>query len=259
MRGIERCNTTRKLQIRTRNPVRKTLALKLLCRASPVKFILREMQYPRRQDAFLENPGSAGSGRPTKVYACSLEVDYLARCMPRNTRQYHKTCIAQRWPWPQESLIAGSRSGRADVDDRAGIGTVSLPFSRPKKPAARPTKRIRESYIILCPASDRKAVPLPTEAPVPALKLYRNYKCTRCDHVLPKGKRVRESTATHFNQHRLVARRPDRQPKQFEVADIPGEKGTMVVEPNGQWFFVQGCQSSFFIVHVASEVGEPDY
>ncbi|XPS75433.1 hypothetical protein M3J09_007515 [Ascochyta lentis] len=68
---------------------------------------------------------------------------------------------------------------------------AGLPFSRSKKPAARLAKRLQEKFDILDPAVDKISVPLPTEAPVPALKLYRAYKCTRCGYVLPKGRQPR--------------------------------------------------------------------
>jgi hypothetical protein len=147
------------------------------------------------------------------------------------------------------SCLAGHISTKHAVDACRDAG---LPFSQSKKPAARLAKRLREEFDILDPAKDRIPVPLPTEASVPFLKLYRGYKCTRCDYVLPERKRAQESVAKHFNQRRLVPRKPRRQPR---VADVPeDDKGPMFVESHCQRLFVQGCQSSFFVVHVASGV-----
>jgi hypothetical protein len=96
------------------------------------------------------------------------------------------------------------------------------------------------------------SVPPPSEPPLPGLKLHRGYKCSRCDYVLPKSKTALESMAQHFNQHRRLPRKPGRQPK---IADIPEQdKGPMFMEAYCQRFFVQGCQSSFFAVHVIPEV-----
>lgn len=121
MRGIERRHTTTELQIRTRNPIWKTFARKPLRRAFPIQLIFREMQDARRQNAFLEDPRSARSRRPTNIHAHSLEIDHLARRLPRNTGQRDKTRITRRRPWLQESLFAGRRSVCADVDDCTGI------------------------------------------------------------------------------------------------------------------------------------------
>lgn len=93
------------------------------------------------------------------------------------------------------SSLAGHISTKHPVDACRDAG---LPFSRSKKPAARLAKRLREEFDILDPAKDKIPVPLPTEAPVPFLKLYRGYRCTRCDYVLPEGKRAQSSINSQF-------------------------------------------------------------
>jgi hypothetical protein len=67
---------------------------------------------------------------------------------------------------------------------------AGLPYSPPRKLATRIAKRLQEKYGIFDPAVNSILVPLPTDPPIPYLKLYRGYKYTRCEYVLPEAKRA---------------------------------------------------------------------
>ncbi|KAF2993360.1 hypothetical protein E8E13_001896 [Curvularia kusanoi] len=69
------------------------------------------------------------------------------------------------------------------------------------------------------------------------------------DNAKPFGNRYNEKAQA---MHRLIPRKSGRQ---SNVADVPeNDKGPMFIESHCQRFFVKGYQSSYFVVHVASDV-----
>ncbi|KAF2008314.1 hypothetical protein BU24DRAFT_360180, partial [Aaosphaeria arxii CBS 175.79] len=115
-------------------------------------------------------------------------------------------------------------------------------------------KRLQTRHDLLDPAVSKIPVPLPTERPLSDLKLYRGIQCSRCEYLLTKTKHTIVLMGKHFNQHRLLPRKPGRQSK---IADIPeADKGPMFTDVYCQRFFTSGPQSSFFAVHVPTVVQE---
>ncbi|KAF2628300.1 hypothetical protein BU25DRAFT_458140 [Macroventuria anomochaeta] len=97
--------------------------------------------------------------------------------------------------------------------------------------------------------------PPATNPPIPELRLYRGYQCTRCSFVLrSEGKEAKASMGKHFNIHRLVPRKPGRQAKIAGISATDSEP--MFTKVYCQRFFASGAQSSFFTVNVPDPVQE---
>jgi hypothetical protein len=133
----------------------------------------------------------------------------------------------------------------------AAIDFFAAPHS--KNPATLLANYLCERYQLLDPATAKLPTPPATNPPIPELKLYRGYQCTRCSFVLrSQGKEAKNQMGRHFNIHRLVPRKPGRQAK---IAGIPAQdSGPMFTEVFCQRFFVAGAQSSFFTVNVPDQV-----
>jgi hypothetical protein len=138
-----------------------------------------------------------------------------------------------------------------DACRAAGVDPV---HSRARKSAALLAGCLQEVYDPLDPSAAKIATPPATDPPIPTLKHYRGYQCSRCEHTLAKTKKAQACLQQHFNSHRLLPRKRGRPGR---VADIPEEdKGPMYHEVFCQRFFVTGAQSSFFTVSVATPVQE---
>lgn len=139
---------------------------------------------------------------------------------------------------------------------REACDDAGLEFSnsRSQKQATALARRLQEKFDILNPRTCKIPLPSPTDPALPDLKLYRGYQCSRCPYILSKTKTGHETMEQHFNQHRVLPRRKGRPRK---MPDIPKEdQGPMFTEVYCQRFFAACHQSSFFVVHVPSEVGD---
>jgi hypothetical protein len=87
--------------------------------------------------------------------------------------------------------------------------------------AATLATRLKEEHDLLDPTTSIILRPLPAKPPFPNLKLYRGYQCTRCDFTRTKTKTALREINTHFNVHRLVARKRGQPAK---IADILEEE-----------------------------------
>jgi hypothetical protein len=65
---------------------------------------------------------------------------------------------------------------------------------------------LQEKYSLLDPRHAQIPTPLPTEPPVPELKLYRGFRCSRCPKIMTKSTYT-HARQTHFNKHRTIARK----------------------------------------------------
>ncbi|KAK7177715.1 hypothetical protein PSPO01_16237 [Paraphaeosphaeria sporulosa] len=72
---------------------------------------------------------------------------------------------------------------------------------RARQPAVAIARRLQEKYNLLDPKTHRIPVRPKT---LPDLKLYRGYRCSRCEFVLSKTKSAEKSMEWNFNQHRLL-------------------------------------------------------
>ncbi|KAK7177604.1 hypothetical protein PSPO01_16345 [Paraphaeosphaeria sporulosa] len=81
-------------------------------------------------------------------------------------------------------------AGRVQTKHPDACRDAGLPYTRPRKPASRLAKRLQEEYDLLDPTVCSVPIPRPAEPPVPDLKPCRGCKGTRCEHVLPEGKRA---------------------------------------------------------------------
>ncbi|KAK7177913.1 hypothetical protein PSPO01_16037 [Paraphaeosphaeria sporulosa] len=131
---------------------------------------------------------------------------------------------------------------------------LDFSVSRSQRPATALARRLEEKYDILNPRTCKIPLPSPTEPPLPDLKLYRGYKCSRCTYILSKTKTAQETMEQHFNKHRLLPRKKGRPRRISEI--LEEDKGPMFTEVYCQRFFASCHQSSFFVVHVPSEVGD---
>ncbi|KAK7177672.1 hypothetical protein PSPO01_16282 [Paraphaeosphaeria sporulosa] len=123
---------------------------------------------------------------------------------------------------------------------------------RTTKVAATLATRLREEYDLLDATTSIIPRPPPTKPPFPNLKLSRGYQCTRCDLTRTETKTALREMETHFNEHRLVARKRGQPAK---LADIPEEdRRPTFKEICCQRFFNCGAQAKYFEVNVPSEV-----
>jgi hypothetical protein len=124
-----------------------------------------------------------------------------------------------------------------------------------KTPAKLLAKYFCERYQPANPSTTELPTPPATNPPIPELRLYRGYQCTRCSFVLrSKGKEAKASMGKHFNIHRLVPRKPGRQAKIAGISATDSEP--MFTKVYCQRFFASGAQSSFFTVNVPDPVQE---
>jgi hypothetical protein len=132
----------------------------------------------------------------------------------------------------------------------AATNLFDSPQSR--NPATLLANYLCERYQLLNPAIVKVPTPPATNLPIPELKLYRGYQCTRCNFVLrSQGKKAKTSIGTHLNEHRLMPRKLGRQAK---IAGIPAiDSEPMFAEVFCQRFFASGAQSSFLTVNVLDQ------
>jgi len=138
--------------------------------------------------------------------------------------------------------------------DDARRAATNFPLSlRPRNAANLLANNLHERYPLLDPATSKIPIPAAINPPIPELRLYRGYQCTRCNFVLrSQGKEAKPSMGKHFNVHRLVPRKPGRPAKIAGV--LPTDSEPMFSEVFCQRFFVSGAQSSLFTVNVPDPV-----
>ncbi|PVH90072.1 hypothetical protein DM02DRAFT_678816 [Periconia macrospinosa] len=108
---------------------------------------------------------------------------------------------------------------------------------------------LKERYNMLDPRTQSIPRPLPTDPPLPDLKLSRGYQCSRCDFALSRSKSSQSLFDRHFNQqHRIVPRKKGRPGRAIAIPEE--DRGPIYREVYCQRFFTSGHQSSFFAVHV---------
>ncbi|KAH8696802.1 hypothetical protein GQ44DRAFT_558336, partial [Phaeosphaeriaceae sp. PMI808] len=122
-------------------------------------------------------------------------------------------------------------------------------YAKRTKPAKILADLLQEKYSLLDPRYVEIAAPPPTEPPFPELKLYRGFRCSRCNFIVTKTKYACARMETHFNKHRILPRKKGRPGK---VVCAPDDEGPMYSEVFCQRFFAQGRQSSFFEVFIPS-------
>jgi len=147
----------------------------------------------------------------------------------------------------------GSHIAKRHGNDACRASGLDPTYHKPGKPAAKLAAVLQEQYDLLDPRHAQIPIPPPTEPPLPELKLYRGYRCSRCDLVVTKTDEGRIRLQKHFNKHRLLPRKRGRPGK---VASMPEDEGPMFHEVFCQRFFASCAQSSFFAVHVPSQVQE---
>lgn len=120
------------------------------------------------------------------------------------------------------------------------------------RPADALAAYLNQRFKILDPRNVIVSKLSPTAAPVPGLKLYRGFQCSRCDFVRTETKYAEEIMQKHFNVHRTIPRRPGAQKK---VSSASAEDdGPMFRQVYCQRFFATGPQSSYFTVSVSTEI-----
>ncbi|KAH5618970.1 hypothetical protein HBI23_245980 [Parastagonospora nodorum] len=132
---------------------------------------------------------------------------------------------------------------------------VGLDFAkfRVQKAAKIIADCLKEKYSLLDPRTYVISRPLPTDPPLPDLKLYRGYQCSRCDYVVSRSKSSGEILEKHFNrQHRILQRKKGRPLKSIAIPEE--DKGPIYREVYCQRFFVSSHQSSFFTICVCTQV-----
>jgi hypothetical protein len=73
------------------------------------------------------------------------------------------------------------------------------------------TEFLKKRYSLLDPRTQRISGPLPTDPPLPDLKLYRSYQCSCGDFSVSRSKSSQRSLEWHFNQqHRILPRKKGR-------------------------------------------------
>lgn len=132
-----------------------------------------------------------------------------------------KSCACAVAPLHLASHIKKEHAREATRD--AGLDFAK---SRASRPAITLAKHLQGKYDILDPRTHEIPRPSPTDPPLPELKLFRGYQCTRCEYVLSKSKSSQESMKRHFGKHRLLARRKGR----------PGKSATIPQEDRGPMF-----------------------
>lgn len=126
-------------------------------------------------------------------------------------------------------------------------------YQKRTKPAEMLTALLQEKYSLLDPRLAQIPAPLPTEPPVPELRLHRGLRCSRCPKIMTKSEHAHARMQTHFNKHRIIKRKQGRPGK---VVSVPEDEGPIYSEISCQRFFSYGAQSSFFEVCVPSAVQE---
>jgi hypothetical protein len=110
---------------------------------------------------------------------------------------------------------------------------------------------LQEKYSLLDLRYAQIPTRLPTEPPIPELKLYCGFRCSRCLKIMTKSTYAHARMQTHFNKHRIIPRKHGRPEK---VVSVPEDKGPIYSEVSCQRFFPYGAQSSFFGLCVPSAV-----
>ena len=88
---------------------------------------------------------------------------------------------------------------------------------------------LKEKYSLLDPRTQAIPRPLPTDPPLPDLKLYRGYQCSRCDYAISCSKSSQKLLERHFNQkHRILPRKKGRPAKLITI--LGEDKGLMYRE-----------------------------
>jgi hypothetical protein len=84
----------------------------------------------------------------------------------------------------------------------AGLEFAKFPIN---KAASIVAECLKERHSRFDPRTQRIPRPLPTDPPLPDLKLYRGYQCSRCDFAVSRSKSSQRSLERHFNQqHRIL-------------------------------------------------------
>jgi hypothetical protein len=115
-------------------------------------------------------------------------------------------------------------------------------YTKRTKPAEILAALLQEKYSLLDPRHAQIQTPLPTEPPVPELKLYRGFRCSRCPKIMTKSDYAHARMQTHFNKHRVIQQKQGRPGK---VVSVPEDEGPIYSEVSCQRFFSYGPQSSF--------------
>jgi hypothetical protein len=161
-------------------------------------------------------------------------------------------CKPCRSAIPPSSLQSHIKSRHNDI----ACYVTGLDFNvyrKRTKPAEMLVALLQEKYSLLDPRHAQIPTPLPTEPPVPELKLYRGFRCSRCPKIMTKSRYAHARMQTHFNKHRII---PRKKGKPGKVVTVPEDEGSIYSEVSWQRFLSYGAQSSFFEVGVPSAVQE---